>query len=58
MPLFDNMYRSYPAGGDAAQHALLEIAGLCHRWRRKPLPDLSDAEVDDLRGFLQERGIL
>lgn len=53
MPLVDHLYSAYPAGGDAAQHALLELAGICGRWRRKPLPDLTDADMETLEEFLR-----
>jgi len=58
MPLFQHLYSAYPAGGDAAQHALLELVGICGRWRRKPLPDLTDADMETLREFLQSRSLL
>jgi len=58
MPLVEHLYSAYPAGGDAAQHALLELAGICGRWRRKPLPDLTDAEMEALRAFLQNRSMI
>ena len=52
MPMFHHLYTRYAAGGDAGQHALMEIAGISGRWRRDPLPDLSDDEVEELAGFL------
>ncbi len=58
MPLFDHLYNTYPAGGDAAQHAVLELAGVCGRWRRSPLPDLSDEEMEHLKAFLADGGML
>ncbi len=58
MPLFDYLYNTFPAGGDAAQHAVLELAGICGRWRRSPLPDLSDEEMERLKAFLTDRGML
>ena len=58
MPLFDYLYNTFPAGGDAAQHAVLELAGICGRWRRSPLPDLSDAEMERLKAFLADNGML
>jgi len=53
MPLFKHLYGAYPAGGDAGQHALLELAGICDRWRRKPLPDLTDEEMEMLSQFTE-----
>ncbi len=58
MPFFQYSYGTFPAGGDAAQHAVLELAGICGRWRRNPLPDLSDEEMERLRAFLTEGGML
>jgi len=54
MPLFKHLYSAYPAGGDAA---LLELAGICGRWRRKPLPDLTDADMETLKGFLESQSL-
>ncbi len=58
MPLFDYLYNTFPAGGDAAQHAVLELAGICGRWRRDPLPDLSDEEMEHLGAFLADGDML
>ena len=58
MPLFDYLYNTFPAGGDAAQHAVLELAGICGRWRRSPLPDLSDEEMERLKAFLADGDML
>ncbi|MXY96754.1 MAG: dihydrodipicolinate synthase family protein [Gemmatimonadetes bacterium] len=58
MPFFDYLYNTFPAGGDAAQHAVLELAGICGRWRRSPLPDLSDAEMEQLKVFLTDGDML
>ena len=52
MPVFDYLYSSFPAGGDAGLHTLLELAGICGRWRRNPLPDFTDAEVGQVRDFI------
>lgn len=57
MPLMKHLYSAYPAGGDAGQHALLELAGICGRWRRKPLPDLTDADMERLKGFLEGQSL-
>lgn len=58
MPTIDFLYTQFTAGGDAGQHGMLELAGICQRWRRKPLSDLSDEEMEKLRSFFQERGLL
>ena len=58
MPLFDYLYSAFPAGGDAAQHAVLELAGICGRWRGSPLPDLTDEEMEQLKAFLTDRDML
>jgi 4-hydroxy-tetrahydrodipicolinate synthase len=52
LPLFNYIYSEFPAGGDAAQHAMLELAGICGRWRRKPLADLTDEDMEKLKYFL------
>ena len=58
MPFFQYSYSTFPAGGDAAQHAVLELAGICGRWRRNPLPDLSDEEMERLKAFLTDGDML
>ena len=58
MPLFEYLYNTFPAGGDAAQHAVLELAGICGRWRRRPFANLSDEEMEQLKAFLTENGML
>ncbi len=52
MPVFRFLYSEFPAGGDAGLHVLTEIAGICGRWRRSPLPDFSDEEVERVRSFV------
>lgn len=49
-PFFDHLM-TYPGGFDAAMHGMMELAGLCGRWRRKPYYTLSDAEMEKLAGF-------
>lgn len=51
MPLFNFTLSEFPASNDAAQHGMLELAGICGRWRRDPLPDLTDKEMEKLREF-------
>jgi len=58
MPVFQFLYSTFPAGGDAAQHGMLELRGICGRWRRKPLPDLTDADTEKLKTFLQAKSLL
>ena len=58
MPVFDLMYSDFDAGGDAAQHAILEMVGLCKRWRRKPLPSFNDEDMERLKTALREKKLL
>ena len=55
MPVFDLMYSDFDAGGDAAHHAILEMVGLCKRWRRKPLPSFDDEDMERLQTALREK---
>ena len=54
-PLFDYLAR-LRGGFDGGMHALLEIFGVVPRWRRPPLVNLDDAEVERLDAFCRERG--
>ena len=54
MPIFRFLYSDFAAGGDAGLHALSEIAGICGRWRRNPLPDFTDEDMERLRAFLKK----
>ena len=58
MPMFDLLGAASPAGIDAAQHAMMELAGISGRWRRPPLSDYSDAELERLRAGLRELSLL
>jgi len=58
MPMFDLMAAASPTGIDAAQHAMMELAGISGRWRRAPLSDVTDAELARLRAGLQELSLL
>ena len=58
MPMFDLMAAASPAGIDAAQHAMMELAGISGRWRRPPLSDYTDAELERLRTGLEELSLL
>jgi hypothetical protein len=49
MPLFQFLYSTYSAGGGAGHHGLLELFGICSRRRRKPLPDLTNEDMEKLK---------
>ena len=49
---------TFRVGFDGFSHTLLEIAGVAPRWRRSPAPNATDEEVDDLRQFVLELGLL
>jgi len=55
MPLFQFLYSTYSAGGDAGHHGLLELLGICGRWRRNPLADLTNSDMEKLKTFLAEK---
>ena len=55
MPLFRFLYSTYCAGGDARHHGLLELFGICSRWRRNPLPYLTNSDTEKLKTFLAEK---
>jgi dihydrodipicolinate synthase/N-acetylneuraminate lyase len=57
MPLFD-FIQGLPGSFDAAVHGIMELAGICGRWRRKPYYSLSDAEMETLAAFLKARCML
>lgn len=57
IPLFDCMM-TFPGGFDAAVHGALELFGVAPRWRRPPYHSLTDQEMDRLRAFFVERGLL
>lgn len=57
MPLFKFFYSEFAAGGDAAQHAAMEVLGISGRWRRDPLADFTDADLERLRAFFAEKSI-
>jgi hypothetical protein len=54
-PLFHHL-GALRGGLDAAMHAMFEIYGLAGRHRRAPYPDLTDAELENLREFCASRG--
>lgn len=45
-------------GFDAGIHAVLELVGLCGRWRRPPYSNLNDAEMEQLAAVLKTARIL
>lgn len=45
-------------GLNAGIHAVLELAGICQRWRRPPYASLSDPEMEQLETDLRDAGIL
>jgi len=45
-------------GFDAGIHGVLELAGICGRWRRPPYHSLTDEELERLAAALKEAGIL
>jgi len=50
LPLEEHL-ATYPGGRDASIHGLLELAGVCGRWRRSPYSSLSDADMARLGEF-------
>jgi dihydrodipicolinate synthase/N-acetylneuraminate lyase len=56
-PFMDRIL-ALPGGFDAGIHATFEAAGLAGRWRRSPYYTLSDAEYDEFKAFLADRGML
>ncbi|MBI2190624.1 MAG: dihydrodipicolinate synthase family protein [Planctomycetes bacterium] len=57
LPL-ETFLNGFPGGRDAAIHGLMEIYGICGRWRRPPYHSLTDHEMEKLRGFVREMGLL
>lgn len=57
VPLFDHVM-GYPGGFDAAMHGIMELYGICGRWRRPPYHSLTDAELEKLRAFLNSQHLL
>ncbi len=43
---------------DAVVHGAMELAGIAVRWRRAPYTSLDDAQMDQLKNFFSERGLL
>ena len=57
LPFFKIVQRQ-PGGFDAGIHGVLEMAGICERWRRPPYYSLSDLEMEQLETDLKAKGIL
>jgi 4-hydroxy-tetrahydrodipicolinate synthase len=47
-----------PGGRDAAVHGLMEMVGLCGRWRRRPYHSLTDDQMANLKAFVRDMGLL
>jgi dihydrodipicolinate synthase/N-acetylneuraminate lyase len=43
---------------DAVVHGAMELAGIAPRWRRAPYTSLNDAQMDQLKNFFSERGLV
>ena len=56
LPLF-KLIAAQPGGFDAGIHGVLELAGICQRWRRPPWYSLSDVEMERLGADLKTLGI-
>ena len=50
IPFFD-LVCGLPGGFDAGIHGVMELFGLCERWRPRPYHSLTDAEMEPLREF-------
>ena len=57
MPYF-TFISTLTGGWNAGLHGTLEVFGIAKRWRRKPYHSLDDAEMEKLRTFLEEKGLL
>ena len=57
LPFF-KLVMGVPGGFDAGIHAVLELAGVCQRWRRPPYYSLNDEEMERLGSALRQAGIL
>ena len=56
-PFFE-MISNLPGGFDAGMHAAYEIFGLSKRWRRPPYHSLNDSEMDKMRAFFVDKGLI
>jgi len=57
MPLFDYI-KGFKGSFDAAMHGILELYGIASRYRRPPYHSLTDAQMEELGGFLKGKGLL
>jgi 4-hydroxy-tetrahydrodipicolinate synthase len=57
MPYFEFVI-PLTGGFDAGIHGTLELFGIAQRWRRPPYHSLDDEELERLKGFFQEKGLL
>ena len=51
-------FTDFEAGHDGLEHAIMEIGRTAPRWRRPPAPNPTDAQMDELRQFLHELGLV
>jgi 4-hydroxy-tetrahydrodipicolinate synthase len=56
IPFFDFLIKT--GNWNAAMHGVLELFGICKRWRRKPYYSLNDEEMDGLAKFLHDKDLL
>ena len=56
IPFFDFLIKT--GNWNAAMHGVLELFGICKRWRRKPYYSLNDKEMDGLAKFLHDENLL
>lgn len=56
-PFMDLIF-ALPGGFDAGIHGVLELFGICERWRRPPYYSLSDKDMEQLAGGLRGIGVL
>ena len=56
-PLFDLM-GGMPGGSATGMRGVLELFGICERWRRPPYPSLTDRQMAELEAGLKELDIL
>ena len=53
-----DMAAAFPDGPDNLWHATLEVFGIAERWRQSPYTSATDTDLDRLRAFYQELGLL
>jgi 4-hydroxy-tetrahydrodipicolinate synthase len=58
IPMWDELFASFPGSFDAVIHGILELNGLAQRWRRKPYYSLNDREMAELADLLEGKGWL